>query len=88
MVDFTLYPYGNGQLSGDSISCQHGAKECEGNTILACMQELYPITETSTGFVPAFVCMEVTDFLAAKKKKLGLGAPYVNDNFFLQKKRN
>jgi len=58
MVDFKLYPYGNGRLSGDSIECQHGAKECEGNTILACMQELYPITEESTGFIPAFVCME------------------------------
>jgi len=58
MVDFELYPYGNGQLAGDSISCQHGEKECEGNTILACMQELYPITSDSTGFVPAFVCME------------------------------
>ena len=61
MVDFTLYPYGNGRLSGDSISCQHGAKECEGNTILACLQQLYPITATSTGFVPAFVCMEAED---------------------------
>jgi len=58
MVDFTLYPYGNGQLSGDAIQCQHGEKECEGNTILACMQEHYPITTESTGFVPAFVCME------------------------------
>jgi hypothetical protein len=44
MVDFKLYPYGNGRLAGDSIQCQHGAPECEGNTILACMQELYPIT--------------------------------------------
>ena len=58
MVDFTLYPYGNGKLTGDSIQCQHGEKECEGNTILACMQEEYPITSDSTGFVPAFVCME------------------------------
>ena len=32
---------GNGQLAGDSISCQHGEKECEGNTILACMQVLF-----------------------------------------------
>ena len=58
MVDFTLYPYGNGKLTGESIQCQHGEKECVGNTILACMQEEYPITSDSTGFVPAFVCME------------------------------
>jgi hypothetical protein len=32
---------GNGRLAGDSISCQHGEKECEGNTILACMQVLF-----------------------------------------------
>jgi interferon gamma-inducible protein 30 len=59
MVDFTLYPYGNGRLSGDSIQCQHGEDECEGNTILACMQDMYPISEErTTNFVPAFVCME------------------------------
>jgi interferon gamma-inducible protein 30 len=58
MVDFTVYPYGNGRLTGDSIQCQHGSDECYGNTILACMQDIYPLTEQSLGFVPAFVCME------------------------------
>ena len=58
MVDFKLVPYGNGRLAGEEIQCQHGDQECEGNTILACMQEHYPITAESLGFVPAFVCME------------------------------
>ena len=63
MADFTMYPYGNGRLDGESIACQHGAPECRGNTILACMQELYPISAdgASPSFVKAFVCMEGKD---------------------------
>lgn len=38
-----VYPYGNGQLSGTKIACQHGADECEGNKIIACMQNQYAI---------------------------------------------
>eukprot|EP00286_Rhodomonas_abbreviata_P022796 CAMPEP_0181310708 /NCGR_PEP_ID=MMETSP1101-20121128/12734_1 /TAXON_ID=46948 /ORGANISM="Rhodomonas abbreviata, Strain Caron Lab Isolate" /LENGTH=471 /DNA_ID=CAMNT_0023417363 /DNA_START=16 /DNA_END=1431 /DNA_ORIENTATION=+ len=63
MVDFKLYPYGNGDLNGDNIACQHGLEECKGNQILACMQHLHPITESSTGFVETFVCMEGKDGL-------------------------
>lgn len=58
MVDVQVYPYGNGELSGDKITCQHGADECLGNQIIACMQKKYPITESSPGFFPAFACME------------------------------
>lgn len=45
MVDLRLVPYGNGKLSGDEISCQHGADECTGNTLISCMQEHYPGTK-------------------------------------------
>mmetsp|Transcript_51217 Transcript_51217/g.159995 ORF Transcript_51217/g.159995 Transcript_51217/m.159995 type:complete len:467 (-) Transcript_51217:48-1448(-) len=69
LVDFKLYPYGNGRISGDSIQCQHGEPECEGNTILACMQSLYPVTETDPGFARAFVCMEESDKLPAEEAK-------------------
>eukprot|EP00960_Hanusia_phi_P044740 756795-Hanusia_phi.AAC.2 len=69
LVDFKLYPYGNGRISGDAIQCQHGAPECEGNTILACMQSLYPVTETDPGFARAFVCMEESDSLPAEEAK-------------------
>jgi len=61
MVDVQVYPYGNGQLSGDKITCQHGADECLGNQVIACMQKKYPITEASPGFFPAFACMEAKD---------------------------
>jgi len=63
MVDFQLYPYGNGQLTGTQIDCQHGAPECEGNQILACLQHHHPITDSDAGFVPTFVCMEGKDGL-------------------------
>lgn len=61
MVDVQVYPYGNGQLSGNTVTCQHGADECVGNQIIACMQKKYPITEASPGFFPAFACMESKD---------------------------
>mmetsp|Transcript_55630 Transcript_55630/g.132102 ORF Transcript_55630/g.132102 Transcript_55630/m.132102 type:complete len:510 (+) Transcript_55630:37-1566(+) len=63
IVDFKMYPYGNGKLSGSTIECQHGEPECRGNTILACMQELYPIKQDSAdpNFVKTFVCMEAKD---------------------------
>jgi len=61
MVDVEVFPYGNGQLSGTQIACQHGADECEGNKVIACMQKLYPITDADAGFFPAFACMEAKD---------------------------
>ena len=42
MVDLRVVPYGNGQLKGEEILCQHGMDECIGNTIISCMQEHYP----------------------------------------------
>ncbi|OQR68460.1 GILT protein C02D5.2-like [Tropilaelaps mercedesae] len=44
-VDFVLVPYGKASTSGTgpslSFQCQHGAKECEGNTYHACAIELH-----------------------------------------------
>jgi len=35
MVDFELVPYGNGNLQGSTVLCQHGPDECYGNQLLA-----------------------------------------------------
>ena len=78
MVDFKVVPYGNGRMTGESIQCQHGDDECKGNTILACMQDMYPLSAESTGFVPTFVCMEaengkpLDDFKKCAKQSEGV----------------
>lgn len=33
MAELEVYPYGNGDLEGNSITCQHGSDECLGNQV-------------------------------------------------------
>lgn len=55
IVDLDVIPFGNGQEKGGVISCQHGARECQANTIQACAQEIYPTQSQWFAFI---VCME------------------------------
>jgi len=40
-TDFTWIPFGNAQVSGDTVSCQHGDDECFGNRLHLCAMEKY-----------------------------------------------
>ena len=53
-MDLTIVPYGNAQMSGDTVSCQHGPDECQGNAIEQCAFSLYDVY---TAF-PFYLCME------------------------------
>jgi len=58
MVDLRVVPYGNGQLKGEEIVCQHGMDECIGNTVISCMQEHYPVTDADPkGFLDSLRCL-------------------------------
>lgn len=39
IINFEMVPYGNARISADNktITCQHGAKECVGNTLENCI---------------------------------------------------
>lgn len=73
-MDFMLYPYGNAQQTKNadgsySFTCQHGAKECEGNLVIACAQHFHNKTSEWFGFTE---CLEKgspsTDGEACAKK--------------------
>jgi len=53
-MDLTIVPYGNAQMTGDTVSCQHGPDECQGNAIEQCPFNLYDVY---TAF-PFYLCME------------------------------
>ncbi|XP_064476912.1 gamma-interferon-inducible lysosomal thiol reductase-like [Ornithodoros turicata] len=59
-MEVRLYPYGNARTrthkdgngrATDIISCQHGPRECEGNTVQCCVLDLFRDTATQVGFV-------------------------------------
>jgi hypothetical protein len=56
LVALDLVPFGNGERASDgTITCQHGERECEANTLQGCAQKLYP---TSSKWLPYILCME------------------------------
>jgi len=65
IIDLDVIPFGNGHERDGLISCQHGARECEANTIQGCAQRHYP---SSDRWFPFILCMErASDPLAAGK---------------------
>ena len=55
IVELEVVPFGNGQEKGGVLTCQHGARECQANTVQACAQSLYPSQNQWFAFI---VCME------------------------------
>lgn len=60
IMDFSLFPYGNAKQTKNadgsySFHCQHGARECEGNMVIACAQHFHNKTSEWFGFVD---CLE------------------------------
>jgi len=58
-MNFSFFPYGNAeehkQGSSWRFSCQHGAKECKANTIMACAMHYHP---NASNYFPFIECME------------------------------
>jgi interferon gamma-inducible protein 30 len=67
ICDFNFYPYGNARRTQNGSSwaftCQHGAKECQGNLIQACGTRKF---DYYTQGLPFAICLEdnTTDFVA------------------------
>jgi len=61
IMDLRIIPAGNAEIKEDeetkeeSIDCQHGEAECEGNKILACLEQQYGKTAL---FMPTMSCIE------------------------------
>ncbi|XP_021716280.1 gamma-interferon-inducible lysosomal thiol reductase-like [Chenopodium quinoa] len=56
IVDLRLFPWGNAKLaSNNSITCQHGPKECLLNTVEACAIYAWPNVDVH---VPFITCVE------------------------------
>jgi len=61
IIDLRVIPAGNAEIKDDevtqeeSIECQHGEAECEGNKILACLEKQYGNTAL---FMPTMSCIE------------------------------
>eukprot|EP00743_Colponemidia_sp_Colp-15_P004023 GILK01004336.1.p1 GENE.GILK01004336.1~~GILK01004336.1.p1 ORF type:complete len:229 (-),score=29.38 GILK01004336.1:137-823(-) len=61
IVDWNIVPYGNAHQTQDStgkwaFTCQHGAKECQGNLIETCAIRLSK--QDVTVYAPFLICME------------------------------
>jgi interferon, gamma-inducible protein 30 len=78
ICEFNIFPYGNArrQQNGSNwaFTCQHGAKECLGNTIQACGIRKYDYYSKG---LPFALCLEdnTTDFVAQGQRcatKFGL----------------
>ena len=57
IMDVTLVPYGNAQVVGGKVQCQHGQDECEGNRWEQCAISHYP---KFSDHYPFYYCMEKT----------------------------
>ncbi|KAE8696504.1 putative Gamma-interferon-inducible lysosomal thiol reductase precursor [Hibiscus syriacus] len=51
IVNLRLVPWGNADIVGDLIRCQHGEDECDLNAIHSCVIHLWPDEKTRFGFV-------------------------------------
>jgi interferon gamma-inducible protein 30 len=71
ICEFNFYPYGNARRTQNGSSwaftCQHGAKECQGNLIEACATRKFDFYSQG---LPFSICLEdnTTDFIAQGKK--------------------
>jgi len=54
IMNITFVPYGNANMNGDKITCQHGDDECSGNSYEQCAIHLYPDTADHLPFVYCF----------------------------------
>ena len=58
LINIELYPYGKASHEGSGkdlkFYCQHGPRECKGNTIQACALNQYPLDKV----LPFIECME------------------------------
>ena len=67
ICEFNFYPYGNARRTQNGSSwaftCQHGARECQGNLIEACAIRKF---DYYTQGIPFSICLEenTTDFVA------------------------
>eukprot|EP00656_Telonema_subtile_P048641 TRINITY_DN584_c0_g1_i1.p1 TRINITY_DN584_c0_g1~~TRINITY_DN584_c0_g1_i1.p1 ORF type:complete len:163 (+),score=44.37 TRINITY_DN584_c0_g1_i1:345-833(+) len=55
IVNLTLVPFGNAQISAGKLTCQHGEEECKGNSWEQCAIHHYP--DPAQHF-PFYLCME------------------------------
>jgi len=84
ICEFNLYPYGNARRTQNgsnwNYTCQHGAKECQGNLIEACAIRKFDYYSQG---LPFALCLEdnTTDFIAQGQRcatKYGLDWNTIN----------
>ena len=54
IMNITFVPYGNANMVGDKLTCQHGEDECSGNSYEQCAIHLYPDVADHLPFVYCF----------------------------------
>jgi interferon, gamma-inducible protein 30 len=42
VMNVTVVPFGNAELDGDTLTCQHGEAECDANSYEQCAADIYP----------------------------------------------